>query len=188
MKQLFVFIMVSLDGYHEGPNHDLDWHNVDAEFNDFAAAQLDEADTLIFGRHTYELMAGFWPTERARATDSVVAGKMNATPKLVVSNTIKSAGWAGTTVLGADFVAELRKRKAAPGKSLAILGSSNLCVSLLEAGLIDDVRLMYNPVLLGRGRPVFAGLTPAVKLELTATRSFKSGNVLHHYRPINSAT
>lgn len=186
MRQMFVFMMVSLDGYHEGPNHELDWHNVDVEFNDFATAQLDEADTLIFGRKTYELMASYWPTEENRQDDPLVAEKMNATPKLVISNTMKSADWEGTNVLGANFVDELRKRKAAPGKSLAVLGSSNLCVSLLEVGLIDDVRLMFNPVILGSGHSVFAGLSPRLKLELTATQKFKSGNVLNHYRPLSS--
>ncbi len=180
---MFAFIMVSLDGYFEGPNHEIDWHNVDAEFNNFAAGQLDEADTLVFGRRTYELMAGFWPTDHARSVDPVVAEKMNSLPKVVVSRTLKTADWTGTAVVGGDLSHAFRTRKAASGKQLAVLGSSNLCVTLLEQGLIDEVRLMYNPVVLGAGHSVFGGLKTRLKFERVDTQSFRSGNVLHRYRP-----
>ena len=82
MRKIFLFMMVSLDGFFEGPDHELDWHNVDAEFNEFAAEQLNEVDTLLFGWKTYELMAGYWPTELAKQDSPVIAEKMNSLPKL----------------------------------------------------------------------------------------------------------
>src|SRR5579872_1265701 len=91
MRKVFLFMMVSLDGYFEGPNHDLSWHNVDEEFNKFAIAQTKNVGTLLFGRRTYELMRDFWPTEEARKTDPIVANQMNTTPKIVFSRTLKEA-------------------------------------------------------------------------------------------------
>ncbi|MGH7239844.1 MAG: dihydrofolate reductase family protein, partial [Candidatus Saccharimonadales bacterium] len=78
MRKIFLFMMTSVDGYFEGVDHDLSWHNVDEEFNAFANAQLDEADTLVFGRRTYELMASFWPTSKAMESASGTATRMNS--------------------------------------------------------------------------------------------------------------
>lgn len=88
MRKLLVFNLVTLDGYFEGPNRDISWHNVDAEFNEYAIDMLNSVDTLIFGRVTYELMAGYWPTPDAIKNDPIVAGKMNALSKIVFSRTL----------------------------------------------------------------------------------------------------
>ena len=77
MRKLYLFNMMTLDGFFEGPNHDISWHNVDKEFNDFAIAQLSETGTLMFGRVTYELMASYWPAQEAIKDDPIVAGIMN---------------------------------------------------------------------------------------------------------------
>jgi dihydrofolate reductase len=84
------FIFTSLDGFYEGPNGELDWSNVDAEFNEFALRQLDEAGTLCFGRATYEHMAAYWPTEQAMANDPAMTSRMNDKEKLVFSTTRQS--------------------------------------------------------------------------------------------------
>src|SRR5260370_25415435 len=88
-RKLILFMMVSLDGYFEGENHDLSWHNVDAEFNEYAIEQTKNVDTLLFGRRTYELMRDFWSTEHVRKTDPIVAKLMNETPKFVFSKKLK---------------------------------------------------------------------------------------------------
>src|SRR5579863_704149 len=136
MRKIALFIMVSLDGYFEGPGHDLSWHNVDAEFNDFAIEQLDEADTLLFGHMTYDLMAGYWPTAAGNEDDPGTAARMNKLPKIVFSHQDLKPEWENTRLVMADKLAgELTKLKKQPGKDLLVLGSSNLCVSLLEQGL-----------------------------------------------------
>lgn len=182
MRSVFLFMMVSVDGYFEGPNHDINWHNVDDEFNTFAVNQLDEADTLVFGRRTYELMAGYWPTQQARQDDASVAKRMNGYAKLVFSRTLTSAGWGNTRLYHDNPGEVLAGLKAAAGKSIAVLGSSNLCLSLLEAGVLDEVRLMVAPLALGRGTSLFAGLNHPLHLQLTATRKFQNGNELLTYR------
>jgi dihydrofolate reductase len=181
MRKMFSFMMVTLDGYHAGPNGEIDWHNVDAEFGEFAERQLDEIGTLVFGRVTYEGMASYWPTPEAKSGDPVVAAAMNELPKVVVSRTLERAEWSGTRLIKDDVAGEIARLKEQPGKDIAIFGSSDLTVSLLEMGLVDELRVIVAPVLLGAGRSLFAG--SRVDLTLTDTVRFDSGNVLLYYRP-----
>ncbi len=174
-------MMVSLDGYFEGEDHDLSWHNVDGEFNDFAHEQLRETGALLFGKRTYDLMAGFWPTPQAQAVDKETAAAMSALLKVVVSEKPFTPSWQPTKVITADVHDEITKLKSESGKSIAILGSNALCVSLMEAALVDEFRLMVNPVVIGKGTPLFAGLAKRLKLNLIDSRVFKSGNVLDRY-------
>lgn len=182
-RHIALFMMISLDGCFEGPEHDLSWHNVDEEFNDFAAQQLDAADTLLFGHRTYDLMAGFWPTEVGQKADPETATRMNKLPKIVISHQDFRPEWGNTRLVKNDrLVDELTNLKQQPGKDLLVLGSSNLCVSLLKQGLLDELRLMTNPVIIGTGTPLFIGLTKPVTLDLVKTRPFASGNTLLTYQ------
>jgi dihydrofolate reductase len=183
MRNIFLFMMTSLDGYYAGPNGEIDWHNVDEEFNQFAADQLAEVDTLLFGRVTYQGMASWWPTPMAKESDPVIAERMNGIAKLVVSTTLDSADWANTRLIKDDVEGEVARLKRRPGKDIAIFGSSELTVSLLRSGLVDELRIMVAPVVLGGGRSLFATVEDRVGVELLKTRSFRSGNVLLHYRP-----
>jgi dihydrofolate reductase len=183
-RKLIVFMMISVDGYYEAPGHNIDWHTVDADFNVFAIEQIQSVDTLIFGRMTYEGMAAYWPTPEAMQNDPEVTGYMNATQKIVISNSLETAGWANTRLIKGDVAAaELKKLKRQPGKDLLILGSGDLVVSLAEQGLMDEYRLMLAPVALGAGKSFFTGLSQQIKLELIKSTTFKSGNVLLYYRP-----
>lgn len=182
MRKIFLFMMVSLDGYFEGPNHDLTWHNVDEEFNDFAIEQIDQMDTLLFGRVTYEMMASYWPTMAAIREDPIVAKKMNSTPKIVFSKTLERADWENTR-LSKDAGETIRQLKGQPGRNLAIFGSNNLVVSLAQEGLVDEFRIMVNPVAIGAGTPLFAGIGDKLNLKLVDTKTFKNGNVLLSYQP-----
>lgn len=181
-------MMVSLDGYFEGPNHDLSWHNVDREFNDFAIKQLKETDTLLFGRRTYQLMERFWPSEAGRRDDPDVAEAMNNMPKIVFSIKLKEVRetkyWKNIRLIKNNIKEELLKLKKMKGKNMVVLASSNLCVSLLNMGLLDEIRLMVNPVVIGRGTTLFAGLNKKIKTKLIKTRIFGNGNVLFYYHPL----
>jgi dihydrofolate reductase len=183
MRNVFLFMMVSLDGFFEGPHQEIDWHNVDDEFNDFAIKQLDEIGTLLFGRVTYQLMASYWPTPAALADDPIVAEKMNTTPKVVFSTTLDTVDWDNTQLVRGDAAAEVAKLKQQPGKDLAIFGSADLTTSLLQAGLVDELRIMVNPIVLGNGKSLFASLPDRVHLNLVNSRGFRSGNVLLYYQP-----
>ena len=184
MRRVLFFMMVTLDGYFEGDKREIDWHNVDDEFNDFAIAQLQEVDTLLFGRVTYDMMASYWPTPEAKTNDPVVAEKMNSTPKIVFSRTLGEADWENTRLVKHNFAAEVTKLKQEPGKDLIIFGSSDLAVTFIEHGLLDECRIMINPVVLGRGKSLFSGIHDRLRLRLLRTKTFHSGNVLLYYEPV----
>jgi dihydrofolate reductase len=182
VRKMFSFMMISADGYHADPGEALDWHNVDQEFSQFALAQLREAGTLVFGRVTYEGMAAFWPTPAGEQSDPNVAQAMNTTPKIVISRTLAQATWAGTQIISTNAEEELARLKQQPGRDIVIPGSSTLTASLLPTGLLDELRIMVNPVVLGQGRSLFAGAS-RTSLELLKIQQFASGNVLLYYRP-----
>jgi dihydrofolate reductase len=184
MRRVLFFMMVTVDGYFEGAGQEIGWHNVDEEFNEFAIAQLNEVDTLLFGRVTYEMMASYWPAPDAITNDPVVAEKMNNMPKIVFSRTLSDATWENTRLVKQHFAAEVTKLKQRPGKDLIIFGSSDLAVTFIEHGLLDEVRIMVNPVALGHGKSLFKGIDDRLRLKLLRSRTFLSGNVLLCYEPV----
>jgi dihydrofolate reductase len=186
-RKVVFFMLTSLDGYFEGPGREIDWHHTDDEFQEFAIEQVGQADTLLFGRVTYEMMAGYWPTRQAIESDPLVAGMMNLLPKIVYSRSLQKADWNNTRLVKTNFVEEVTRLKAQLGKDLCILGSSDLAVSLLEAGLLDEIRILLNPIILGAGKPVFQGISGRLPLKLLRTRLFKNGNVLLVYQPAGSS-
>ncbi len=184
MRKIIVQEMISFDGFFAGPHGEIDWHNVDEEFNDFAVAALETYDTLLFGRVTYDLMAGYWPTPASSEDSPLVAAKMNALTKIVVSKKMKKAEWQNSQVMPSLDAAEIRKMKSAAGKDIAIFGSGTIVAQLTErGGLIDEYRFIVNPVILGTGKSLFTGVTSAKKLKFLNTHQFRSGNVLVAYAP-----
>lgn len=181
MGKVILFNLVSLDGYFEGPDRDINWHIVDEEFNEFAIQQTGEFGALLFGRVTYELMASYWPTEDAKRDDPIIAGLMNRQPKIVFSKTLKKVEWENTKLVKDNFVEVVTKLKHESGKDIAIFGSSDLAVTFIEHGLIDEFRIMVNPLFLGAGKPLFKGIKSRLDLKLIKSRVFKSGNILLYY-------
>jgi dihydrofolate reductase len=183
VRKMFSFMVVTVDGYYEGPNQGfIDWPTVDEEFDEFSVGQLDEVDTLLFGRVTYEMMAAYWPTPAADEDDPRVAARMNSLAKVVVSRTLDQADWANTRLI--SDTQDLRALKQQPGKDIAILASSDLTVSLLQMGLVDELRLMVSPVVLGAGKSMFRNAGNRISLKLLKSRPFDSGNVLLYYQPV----
>jgi dihydrofolate reductase len=187
MRKIFLFMMVSLDGYFEGPDHDLSWHHVDSEFNDFAQEQMKEADTILFGKRTYQLMESFWPSKAGLEDDPEVAHLMNETPKVVVSSSLKSVKetkiWKHVRLIDNNVEDQIRSLKKQKGGDIILLASSNLCISLLAWELLDEIRIMINPVVIGKGTPLFQGIMRKVNMKLIKERKFGNGNVLLTYQP-----
>jgi dihydrofolate reductase len=177
MKRLIWQMMMSLDGFMEGPNGELDWHVTDGEFAEYVAAMPKEIDTFLFGRVTYQMMAAFWPTSREPE-----AGMMNDLPKVVFSRTLKEVMWNNSRLVKGDIAEEIGRLKNGSGKDMALLGSSNLASTLLRLGLIDEIRMFLNPVVLGRGNPMFREVD-RMSLKLVKAQPMNSGNVLLHYQP-----
>jgi dihydrofolate reductase len=190
MRKVILFMMLSLDGYFEGPNHDLSWHNVDNEFNRFVIQQMKEVDLIIFGKRTYQTMESFWPQAqddpKMSKENLIVARLMNNMNKIVISRTLNKIrehkNWKNVKIVHKFDPKEIMRLKKQAGKAIWV-GGSNLALSFIRASLIDEFRFTINPVVIGAGTPIFQGLGRQLKLELIKTRKFRSGNVMQYYRP-----
>jgi len=189
MRKLAVFNHVSLDGYFVDANGDMSFahrRSPDAEWDAFVAGNASGGGALVFGRITYELMAGFWPTPLAMESMPVVAERMNNLPKVVFSRTLHKAAWSGTKLVNGELIGEVRKLKGEAGDDMVILGSGSIVAQLAPHGLIDAYQIVVNPVVLGKGRTMFEGIRDKVPLKLTNTRSFGNGNAVLSYEPTAS--
>lgn len=183
MRKIIFQMMVSLDGYFEGKNKELDWHLVDEEFNEYAGDLLDSVEAILFGRVTYQLMESYWPTSAAKTNDPIIAEKMNNLRKIVFSKTLTKAEWSNSILVKENAADEILKLKQQPGRDMVIFGSSDLTVSLIKSGLIDEFRIFINPVVLTGGKPLLKGLKDRLSLSLVRTKIFKSGLVMLCYKP-----
>lgn len=189
MPRLVAFNQVTLDGYFCGADGDIGWAHrppQDAQWNAFVAENATGGGMLVFGRVTFEMMASFWPTPQAIENFPAVAAGMNRMPKVVFSRTLDHAAvettWSNTRLAQGDLAAEIRKMKSEPGPDMAILGSGSIVAQLADVGLIDEFQIVVNPMVLGRGRTMFAGVSQRLNLRLTKTRAFDNGNVLLCYQ------
>ena len=190
MRKVFVFMMVTLDGFFEGPNKELDWHIVDEEFNQYAIDLLSKVDALLFGRVTYQLMADYWPAAATNPStpksDVEIADKMNNLPKIVFSKTLQEVKWNNSRLVKENIAEEISKMKQQPGKDMVIFGSGSIVSTFMQQGLIDEYRIIVNPIVLGNGNPLFKGINDKQNLKLLKTKVLGSGVVILYYQPIGS--
>lgn len=170
---------ISLDGYVAGPNGEMDWIKLDDSLWDYVTDLTDAADTALFGDKTYKLMEAYWPTaaEQPNATKHDIDHSkwVNAATKLVFSRTLENTNWKGTHIISNNIEEEMTKLKGQSGKNLLMLGSPTLAQSFMQMGLIDELRLNVNPVILGSGKPLFYGIKQPIKLKLMNAQTFDSG-------------
>ncbi len=184
MRNLLVFNQISLDGFIADKNGDMQWaHKDDAEWRAFTEENASGGGELLFGRVTYDLMASYWPTPMALKANRAVAERMNSLPKVVFSRTMKKPAWNNTRLVQGDITAAVRKLKAEPGSGMVILGSASIVSQLAPEGLIDEYQLVVNPIALGEGKGMFAGIAERLCFQLVNVRAFRNGNVLLRYRP-----
>ena len=174
---------VSLEGFFEGPGHDLSWHLVDEELHSHFNEQLGAMGAFLAGRVTHELMAEFWPTADAdpESPPPMVefARIWRDMPKIVFSRTLERADW-NTTILREVVPDEIRALKAQPGGDM-VLGGANLAATFLRHDLVDELRLYVHPVVIGRGTPFFKPSDSMIDFRLVDTRRFGNGVVLLRY-------
>lgn len=182
MARLIVWSLMTLDGYMEGPGHDLSFHSDvwGDELERLSIAQLRAAGALMFGRRTHDLMASYWTTASGEAAE--VADFMNALPKFVFSRSVTQSGWRNVQMFGSDAAATTARLKRETDKDIFIFGSADLASHLGAAGLIDEYRIGICPVLLGNGTPLFKpGATQ--KLRLLDATAYGTGIVVNRYVP-----
>jgi dihydrofolate reductase len=182
MRKIILMMSVSLDGFFEGPDHDLGWQKIDEDLHGHFNEWLGAAGGFLDGRVTYELMAGYWPTADqdpgASASVAQFAGIWRDMPKIVYSRTLQHAEW-NTTIVREVVADEVRALTEQPGPDL-VLGGADLAAEFLRQGLLDGMRLYVHPVLIGRGTRLFRdGVEGSFVLE--RTRTFGNGVVMLHY-------
>lgn len=191
MSKIVIFNMLSLDGYYAGLDGNIDWHSVDDEFNEFAIPHTKEFSALIFGRVTYELMAGFWPKAefdpKMSKEDVEIAKIMNSVPKIIFSKTVSTvnpaygANWKNVTFHKDITTETIQKLKTEISGSIGVFGSGEAVHTLTRLKLVDEYRFIISPITLGKGKSMFV---EPVKLKLLNSRIFKNGNVLLYYQPV----
>jgi dihydrofolate reductase len=176
-REIVAGLFMSLDGVVEAPEK---WHfpYLNEEMGAAVGAMHTEADTLVLGRVTYEAFAAVWPHQSGGLADQI-----NGIRKLVASTTLAKAGWQNSTLIDGDVIAALTKLKRQPGRNINLSGSIGLTRALLEAGLIDRLRLLVHPIVLGTGQRLFPEGTGVVPLKLTRSATFTTGVMDLTYRP-----
>jgi dihydrofolate reductase len=186
MRKLIASTFLSLDGFVSAKNEDMGW--VINGFNDqmgkYAGDLMESMDAILLGRVTYEIMAKVWPFQTEATSPG--ADKMNGTPKIVFSRTLRKGDWGtygNVTFLRDNVADEVAKLKRQPGRNMVIYGSANLVQGFTRLGLIDEYQVLVHPVLLGAGKPLFAGIPQQVNLKLTRSETFTNGVVVLYYQP-----
>ncbi|PNY80965.1 dihydrofolate reductase family protein [Deinococcus koreensis] len=185
MRKLISFTHLTLDGYANGPNGELEWANVEPEIAADVDARLKAVGAAVYGRVVYGMMAGYWPTVNANPDssehDRAHMAWVEAIPKLVISRSLTRADWNNTTLIRDDVAAQVSALKAHPGGPLMVFGSPRLVHLLARLGLVDEYLMYLNPVTLGGGTPLFEPGQPAGMLKLLESKTFGAGVTMLRY-------
>ncbi len=189
MRRIIASEFISADGYIVGPSEDMMWvmGNFNEEMAKYAGDLMASMDTVLLGRVTYQIMANAWPNMTEEQSPG--ADKMNGTPKVVLSRTLKAAPWgkyAPATIIGDDVEQKVRELKQKPGQDIVVYGSAKSVQSLTRMGLIDEYQLLVHPVFLGSGKPLFEGMQPT-NLKLSHSQTFRNGVNVLCYEPKGGA-
>lgn len=183
MRKIILMMGMSVDGFIEGPNREIDWHCGSDEYFRHVDELLGTMSAFIHGRVVYELMAAYWPTADAdpSCTRRVAefARLWRELPKFVFSKTLERAEW-NSTVFREVVPEQIRELQAQPGGDM-VVGGADIGASFMKHDLIDEYRIYVHPILIGQGRPLFRPSTQKFPLRLAETRTFENGVVLLRY-------
>lgn len=170
---------ISLDGFVAGQNGEMDWIKVDDEIFEHVEKRIIQGDTSLYGRVTYQMMEDYWPSagEKPAATKHDIEHSIwyNKVHKVVLSKTIKETDLTNTSVISDNIPEKINEIKRQPGNEILLFGSPTATHSLIQLNLIDGYWLFVNPVILGKGIPLFDGIKDKINLKLLTTKQFGSG-------------
>jgi len=181
MRKLVLFLHSSLDGFVEGPNGamDIGWVSYDQDLANHAKNILSTADTVMWGRGTYEMMYGYWPTVPSNPSSTQHeldhAEWIEKTEKVVFSTTLDNVEWNNARLVKENVKEEILSLKRQPGGDMVILGSPRFAHQLMALDLIDEFKITVSPVLIGSGLRLFEGLKEKTNLKLVESKTFDSG-------------
>jgi len=179
MRKVISFMHISLDGFVAGPNGEMTWIKVNEEIFDYVGKRISQGDTALYGRATYQMMESYWPTAgdkpNASKHDIEHSKWYKKIHKIVLSKSMQGAGLTNTTIISDHLSDRINELKKQAGKEILLFGSPTATHSLIQQNLIDGYWLFVNPILLGRGIPLFTGIKDKIKLNLLTTYQFTSG-------------
>lgn len=182
MKKIISFVHISLDGFVAGPNGEMNWIKVNEEIFDHVGKRIGQSDTALYGRITYEMMEGYWPTAGeepdASKHDIEHSAWYKKAHKVVLSNTMKGMELSNTTIISDNLVENINQIKQSNrggSEDILLFGSPKATHSLMEQNLIDGYWLFVNPIVLGEGIPLFKGIQEKTQLKLISTNVFNCG-------------
>ena len=185
MRNIISLAHISLDGFMAGPGGDMDFIVFNDELADHTYPLIGTVDLAVYGRVTYEMMEGYWPTAgdtpEASAHTKSHARWYNGVKKIVASRTLPASNDPKVRVVGEDIVGALRAEKQETGGDIMIFGSPTLTRALATVDLVDEWRLTLQPVILGGGLPLFAKREERTRLELRSSKAFGTGVIAVHY-------
>ena len=185
MRKIVWLMHVSLDGFAAGPNGEIDWIYLEDELFEDIHNILQKADTALYGRVTYQLMKSYWPTAakspKATKHDIDHANWVNPAVKLVFSKSLKETDWQNTRIVKNHATEEVQELKKRPGKNMILFASPSLASTFLSQNLIDEYWFNINPIILGKGKPMFQDVRGVRKMKLLGSKTYKNGVVNLHY-------
>ena len=189
MRKLISFMHASLDGFVTGPNGEMDWIIMDEEIFKDAIDLASTTDTALYGRKTYQMMESYWPTVLSNPQSNDLelqhACWVENIHKIVFSRTLQNVEWNNTQLIKENVAEKIYMLKQKQGKSMMIFGSPKLTHSFMRMNLIDEYRINVNPIVLGKGIPLFKNIDHAIDLKLLRTKKFNSGVVGFFYEKNN---
>ncbi|MDQ6755883.1 MAG: dihydrofolate reductase family protein [Bacteroidota bacterium] len=182
MRKIISFMHISLDGFVAGPNKEMNWIIVDEEIFDHVGKRISEGDTALYGRITFQMMENYWPNagnEPDASRHDIEHSKWyKKVRKVVLSKTLEEAAFTDTKIISdnlSDRINEVKQSHQSRSEDILLFGSPTATHSLIQLNLIDGYWLFVNPIILGQGIPLFAGIKDKIKLKLLSTRQFTSG-------------
>jgi dihydrofolate reductase len=188
MRKVMLWIGMSFDGFTSGVNEQLDWlvpYVTAPEGMTIFRRLRQRCDTILLGRVNYQGFLGYWPPvkndPKASPDDVEISRWLDEVPKVVFSRTLREVTWQNARLATGDAAEEVSALKRAPGKDILIQNSTRLAHSLLEAGLVDELNITVAPVVVGKGRPLFAGLERHIHFRQSELSRFENGTVYVRY-------
>ncbi|TDB62793.1 dihydrofolate reductase family protein [Arundinibacter roseus] len=180
MRKVISFMHITLDGYVSGPNGELNWAKVDQELFGYVGNRIKNGDTALYGRTTYQMMEGYWPTagDKPNATKHDIEHSKwyNNVHKIVLSKTLHGTDKPNTTIISDNIVDQINEIKKHKGEEILLFGSPTATHSLIQLNLIDGFWLFVNPIILGRGVSLYNDINVKINLKLLpTTRQFSNG-------------
>ena len=173
-RRILLDLAVTLDGFIEGPEGEVDWCIMDPDMN--FTNFLNHIDTILYGRKSYDLWGQFTPDFKVSNTEKEIWELVHSKEKYVFSRKQKRTN-NKVTIINDNIVEEVNKLKNKPGKDIWLYGGASLITSFINLGLVDEFRLSVHPVILGEGKPLFIEIKQRLKLKMVNTITFSSGVV-----------